>query len=542
MELHSLTLRQQKVLLFVILGCLLALYLTQLTRFGIWYDEGIEYLFSKFMTGPLPDNVIANAEGSNNMYDRIVSTCQPPLYNIFMYIWLSISDSYISFRLAGVIVTFIGAIGFYKALKSVSSNYYCALIGLMSYLLLPCIMFYGLESAEYNLMLCFVSWGLYYFWESILGIETKVTKKNVVAFLIFASLAAYSQYGAILIMGLMYLILLTIFIIRKNMAIVRFTIAGVIVVIVLLGIPLILFFMLPQLEHQQTLVVSHTPVFVNNIFYSLWLGIRQLIEFIFHSSRFMPLATITFGIILIGSLLYGKYGNKNLLILLIAVAANYILYFILVAFSFYAYNAWDGHRGCYNLGGRYTLYMVPLILMALCYWVYLLYNNMIRHGRYRIVRNLFFFGAVSIYVLALIRTPFIWQKDKGEKEAYNAWIKAEGYNYYTLVANFQNPAFQFYYMHSDKYNPSTQGINVFGEGYWSRNSNLDEVYRHLDEMGVFSRDTVILVSSSVFGNTTKLKNHDEAMLRAGYHPVYILDNRSRERDLTSVVRYTKHPK
>lgn len=537
MKSFSLTQRQQRTVLFVILMCLFVFYLTQLTRFGIWYDEGIEYLYSKFMSGPLPDNVVANAEGTNNMYERVVITYQPPLYNLVMHVWLSLFDSEWSFRLIGVIVTFIGAIGFFKALKTVSSDYYCALIGTVVYLFIPCVMFYGLECAEYNLMLCLVVWGLYYFLECMHENGCKKDKKNLFLFLIFACLAAYTQYGSILIMGILYIVLLAVYIKRKDKGMIRFAAIGGGMAIVLCGVPLMIFFLLPQMELQASSSVSHTPVFVNNLVYSLFYGVKVLTEFIFHtvSSRMMGFVIAVFGIMSVVALFYK---NRNLSKLWLLSCAIYLLYFILVMLSFYAYNKWDGSLGCNNLGNRYTLYMVPVVFMTLFYGVYLFYNKFVLHGKYHIVKKIIFFSIVLLYIVALIRTPGVRQKDAGEKEAYEAWFNAGGYNHYTLVENFQNPAFQFYYMHSDKYDPS-RNCNVIGEGNWSRRATSEEIYDNFNKMGIFSQDTVIIISSSQFAKNEKLKQHDEAMRKAGYTSEYILDKRNSATDQTSVIRFAK---
>ncbi len=59
----------------------------KLTNAPLWFDEAVEYWYSKVMVGELP------YDGYTNMYQRIVSTFQPLLYNVIMYFWLKISDS-----------------------------------------------------------------------------------------------------------------------------------------------------------------------------------------------------------------------------------------------------------------------------------------------------------------------------------------------------------------------------------------------------------------------------------------------------------------
>lgn len=55
----------------------------KMTNSALWYDEAIEYFYSKIMIGKVPGGF-----DTQNMYERITSTFQPPLYNVFMNIWL----------------------------------------------------------------------------------------------------------------------------------------------------------------------------------------------------------------------------------------------------------------------------------------------------------------------------------------------------------------------------------------------------------------------------------------------------------------------
>ena len=52
--------------------------LHNLTHASLWFDETIEYWYSKIMIGPLP------FENTGSMYERIMTTYQPPLYNFLM--------------------------------------------------------------------------------------------------------------------------------------------------------------------------------------------------------------------------------------------------------------------------------------------------------------------------------------------------------------------------------------------------------------------------------------------------------------------------
>ena len=164
-------------------------YLSHIVTSGLQYDEAVEYFYSKYLTGTIP-----GISDLANMYERIVYTYQPPLYNVLMYCWLCFFDSEFLFRFAGILTTFIGSFGFYLSLRKLT-DFRWAIIGLSLYLSAYSIMYYALECAEYNLMLCMECWMLYFFVNCIVD-GNSGRRKNIVCFYLFATLSIYSQYGA----------------------------------------------------------------------------------------------------------------------------------------------------------------------------------------------------------------------------------------------------------------------------------------------------------------------------------------------------------
>ena len=106
---------------YFLLGSVLILFILvttyKLTNASLWFDETVEYWYSKVLVGTLPYD-----STKVNMYQRITSTYQPPLYNILMYFWLRISDSVWWFRFFGVVMGFIGMIGLYKGVCKAIDN------------------------------------------------------------------------------------------------------------------------------------------------------------------------------------------------------------------------------------------------------------------------------------------------------------------------------------------------------------------------------------------------------------------------------------
>ena len=109
-----------------IVGFVFLLYLSvagyKLTNAPLWFDETIEYWFSKVMFGELPFESVGTV-GSVNMYQRIISTFQPPLYNFVMHFWLKFGDGEWWFRFFGVAMGFLGMTAVFKTVKRIGNAY-----------------------------------------------------------------------------------------------------------------------------------------------------------------------------------------------------------------------------------------------------------------------------------------------------------------------------------------------------------------------------------------------------------------------------------
>lgn len=530
MKTTSLKMNKERIILILVLLVIFLCYVSQLTRSGLWYDEAIEYFYSKYL-GLLPENMSVNSGGSN-MYERICSTFQPPLYNVLMYFWLLLFDGEASFRLAGVLVTFVGAIGFYKSAKSISNSLWAS-CSIVVYLMTNSVMYYGLECAEYNLMLCMESWALFYFISFLQGTYFKHQRNSMIGFFVFAVLAAYSQYGSILLMFPLAIVMLVNIIKNGDRKLLAIMITGGIIIIAFFAIPLMYFFIIPQMEHQNSIGVSHSPVFVKNIFYSVLFGVHCIIRFIFGSPRLLEPLAIFVGLF---SILGLRNRNKLLTTFWVTLIAVYLLYFILVACSFYAYNAWSGLLGCNNFRmGRYTLYMAPLVLITLIYGLYNFKERICENGKHCNIIRYCLWAIVLISVCAGVRVLIFKGLLKGnDRDAYEAWEASGGAKNVTVIHNFTNPTFMFYFMHSEQYNAETRK-NVIGEGKWGRKATPEERYQKLDSIGVYKHDIVYVVTLNEYSGHPA--NYDSVMKKAGYSNRYILD--ARKDNGTSLIVYSK---
>lgn len=93
----------------------------KLANASLWGDEITEFLYSKYLF-EMPDSVPDMGWNLHNMYERIVFTFQPPLYNIVMYFWLKFSDSEWWLRAFGVLMGLIGGVGTYISINKVTKS------------------------------------------------------------------------------------------------------------------------------------------------------------------------------------------------------------------------------------------------------------------------------------------------------------------------------------------------------------------------------------------------------------------------------------
>lgn len=335
---------------------ILAVYLLRATASGLWFDEAIEFYFSKTLSGPVP-----GSRGNYSMYQRILGTYQPPLYNWLMYVWLSVYDSEFWFRLVGILTTFIGGAGIYFAFLQIADSD-CAALGTAAYLLAGGVSEYALEAGEYNLLMCMLCWTLCFY----LRAWKKEARGAVLGFMLFACLAVYSQYGAVFLIVPMY-VSLFLRSVRQKRQIGELAVGSVIAAIA--ASLLLSFFLLKQMRRQGSIAVSHTPVFVSGAL-DVFISLGRTFYFTFHGLKWIQAAVALLGGLLL--LLALPQKDKTLLNLLLLFVCGWVVYYLLTACSFYGYNGTynPNQLGTANIGGRYSLTFSPLLTVLLVYGAY----------------------------------------------------------------------------------------------------------------------------------------------------------------------------
>lgn len=257
------------------LGSVLIFFLVVLYKLdysSLWGDEAVEYWFSKVASGP-----IHGVSYDANMYERINFTYQPPFYNMFMHIWLMFGHSEWWMRFFSVICGTIGVVGIFKAVEKVA-NYWVAAVMVIFTAFNKLYFYYCQEAAEYCLLLCFSCWSVYFFVSylidskkvyekegAFLGSYESTRKRNLILMMLFGVFALYSQYGGAFPLLAMCLCCF-LFYIHNRREIFR-QLLWYIGSFVFTVIPLVWFFMLIQIRHQQhSNMVSHMVFNGNPIF------------------------------------------------------------------------------------------------------------------------------------------------------------------------------------------------------------------------------------------------------------------------------------
>ena len=296
----------------IVLLAALVLLCLNATRSGLWYDEGVEYFYSSVVSGPVP-----GWSETQNMYERITETFQPPLYNVLMHLWLLAFDSEFGFRLAGILTTLAGGIGLFLAFRKMTDPLWAA-AGTATYLFTGQVMEYALECAEYNLVLCFLCWTLFFFVKAFLEKGTG----SLAGFFLCACLSVYSQYGAAFAVVPLYLALM----IRmwkdgtKRKQMLLFSGGAV-----LLAIPLVIFFLIggPSARRSNYLIrmrmlgVTENKAFLLNILVNILVYVIawavQMLLVLHLAKKCMSLPEYSFGPQGFFSLLVQAFGGQALL-------------------------------------------------------------------------------------------------------------------------------------------------------------------------------------------------------------------------------------
>ena len=452
---------------FVLITCY------RLTYASLWFDEAVEYWYSKIMFGSLPFKC-EGAENTVNMYQRIISTYQPPLYNIIMFFWLKISDSEWWFRFFGVVMGFIGMVGIYKTVKKISDN---SLLSSGAVFFSSCIFqleYYWQECAEYCLMLGSLCWTIY-FWVCLIQ---NTNRRNIILFAIFSIIPIYSQYGAAFPIFAMCL-LAYIFVLskrnKKNIIEISVSYLGA---LICAALPLYLFFLKKQMLNQQEVYGTYIEP------HSLW-GNIDIIDFlksmltVFHWNL-LPYygdqaVRILLVIILLISLTILIWGRTLTKLLVVANAITCIFYYIAVKLAVYSYG---------DFGNRYNLFFIPLwivFIFAIGYEIYCILQKIELLKRFN-THTIFAGVTISLIVCynvlswdTMLRNNWSKQDIRG---TVNEWYQYAVSEKNTFVYYGAGPGFSYYVRLNEQYDDKTENSVVYMD--WYVDKSVEEYVSYID--------------------------------------------------------------
>ena len=469
---------------WVFIGAAFTLFLLvtcyKLTNASLWYDETVEYWYS---VGNMPEALALKFQGSTNIYQRIISTFQPPFYNITMHFWLQISDSEWWFRFFGVVMGFIGMIGLYKSIKIIS-NFYVASLAVVFSTFVYQLAYYWQECSEYCAMLAFLFWAIY-FWLRLLN---GVNVINVVMFTIFSIIPVYCQYGAVFPIGVLIITAFVYVLLDKSKKNIIAICVAYVSAFLLAALPLYIFFVKKQLLNQKEMgtninkLVTFHPNFIIDFFGNL----KKIIQWSMltaYGSESANILLIILTVLVILSLAFGK--NKVVKRIIISNGLIWIFYYFAVKIGIYSYGTFSPWGG--GIGSRYNLFLIPT-------WIVLIFSvgydvfKVLSEKKYLYIFNIsnvkcIFVGICICAIICYSMNSWTNQLQQNWKKqdirgVVNKWYEQEIYNKPTIIYYAAASGFSYYVRQNDNYNLQTENnveymYNLSGK---SVNEYITEIY------------------------------------------------------------------
>ncbi len=428
---------------FVLITCY------KLTNAALWLDETIEFWFSKIMIGVLPYET-AWADAPANMYQRIITTYQPPLYNFLMYFWLKFGTSVGWFRFFGVIMGFLANAAIYKTIKKISNGFIAA--GAVFFT--SCIyrlVYYWQECAEYCLMLAVLCWTLY----SFICLLEEQSLKNIILYTVLSTLSVYSQYGAVFPVLALSVIAYLFILHKKNNEAIRNITVSYLAALLFAAVPLVWFFMIKQMHKQHGGEIQTASFTVDgNIFTDMFKNLKTVINwnlFSYFDARTTVVFTLVFMISGLLVLMLSKKTHTRML-----AAANiitWILYYFTVKFGLYSYG---------SFGSRYNLFFLPLWVISIFCFGYELYVLFRANAPEKLMNFSYLYIGTCITLLVCfmasswtLKLQQNWSKED-MRGAVDAWLKAGAQDSDTIVYYGSSSGFAYYLRQKDNYSPEME--------------------------------------------------------------------------------------
>lgn len=414
-------------LFFVFMMCF------NLTHSALWGDEWVEYYFSQ---AGIKDGTL---------YSNIISTFQPPLYNLVMHFWLKINQSVLWFRLFNVVVGCIAGGALFLSIRKLTNSFYACIslcVLSISYRWIYCIQ----ECSEYALMLCFLCISILFFVSCL----DNFSYIKMVGFIITTVLAIYSQYGSVfvavpLLMLFFWAIIYDKKVVMKQKIILTASYIGSLLVF---AAPLYFFFLKIQMEHNE--ISSHHVEFTVDLLRDLPFTFGSIIGYFFNlnssDSWTFVIELVGFAMIIISICLFKHDIGKIEKMLIVTLWIAYISHYILVQLHIYAMVHPNQSAGFL---ARYSYFYIPLLCVVFSVIIY-------NFKKIYIEKTGEIFKCFCVLFFAL--TMFIsggttlknWNKAYDDQFAI-IWLENEGWKDTTYLYGIAQYGFNYYISHSDAY-------------------------------------------------------------------------------------------
>lgn len=451
---------------YVVLGIGLALYAAiacyKLTNSSLWYDETVEYWYSKIMAGPIPF-----IERGNNMYERIISTYQPPLYNFIMYFWLLISSSQWWFRFFGVVCGFIGMIGLYKVLRLVcDTNTAICSVFFSSFVVK--LVYYWQECAEYCIMLASLFWTVYTFARVI---ENK-SKKNIILFNIAVIIPVYSQYGAAFVITPLIVIVAIDIILTREQKTIKTLVISYLCSFIFAAVPLYLFFLKRQLLLQKggTIALKNINTHFIKDFGGAFITVAKFSFFENFSDEIIKCILFIFLLAVVLTFVFSS--RKIIKYLIISNAVTFLIYYFVVKTEIYAYG---------QFGVRWNLFFIPawiILIAAVVFELLQIFKNIFFQKKY--LNNLYYICAGGCFAAIFCYGVIAWEsslKNNWTKDnirgVTECWYNNQGFLSDTIVWYAADFGFSYYLQQNKQYDSSFENRIKYFDYFYNDDAAWD---------------------------------------------------------------------
>ncbi|MCR5102753.1 MAG: glycosyltransferase family 39 protein [Butyrivibrio sp.] len=428
---------------------LLWMMLNNFTHSSLWGDEWVEFMVSK--------RPILNGD----MYERVLYTYQPPIYNWVMHFWLELGDSVAWFRFFNIIPGVITLLAVYKSIKKLIGEN-AALISTFvfgsMYQWIYCVQ----ECSEYCIMVCFLACALYFF---INAIEDG-RARDMLLMVAMCIGAMYSQYGAFFVVMPLLIIYMVHVLFSKDKKNIINMLITYLVALIGFAIPLYVFYAKIQLAGNE--VGDHSTIEFGlsqlaHLFIVFGGLVGYFLNIIQYKLLYMVIAVV--GLIIAGCGIYLIAKGRLSLIkkyLVIGYFVSYVMYYVLVTVQIYAMMHPGQSSGYYS---RYGYFFLPYTIITFAVIIYEMLKLLgERAGCARMILTaiycvLFFFGLPGIVSN--------WDKSYDD-QAYQVWLSNDGFKETT----YNLGAARYTYKYYKKY---VSEADYTGEAVRDMNMDIDDL-------------------------------------------------------------------